>query len=138
MGISERVFHLLEFRRPAQLQRGIAALERESQLFAGSNADDPLHIGETFDRAAIDRRYDVADLKAGCRRRTACLHLIDARRRARFTEESEQAGKDYDSQKKIGDRTGDNDRRTRSNFLVVETARALFFAHAGERSGRWR
>ena len=138
MRISERVLYFPEFRRPAQLQRGIAALDGERQLLAGSNADDPLHIGETADRFAIDRRYDVSHLKAGFRRGTVRLHLIDARRRARLAEEREQAGEDHDCQKEIGNRTGGHDRRTRSDLLAVETAGALFFGHAGEHFGRWR
>src|SRR5258707_6872514 len=136
--ISERVFHLPELRRSPQLQRAIAALDRECQRFAGANADNPLHIGETPDRSAVDCRYDVTDLKAGSRGCTPRLHLIDTRRRAWFAKEREQAGEDHDCQKEVGDWTGGHDRRTLTDFLVVETAGALFFGHAGEHFGRWR
>ena len=138
MRIAERVFHFLQLRRAAQLHGGIAALDREGELFTGVNADDALHVGEASDRVAVDCRHDVADLKAGRRRGTPRLHFIDARRRARLAEKREQTGKDHDRQNEIGDRTGGHDRRARSDFLVVEAARALFFGHAGERFGRRR
>src|SRR6476620_6985838 len=136
--ISEWVLHFPELRRPAQLQRAIAALDRECQRFAGANADDPLHVGETSDLPAVDRRHHVTNLKAGCRGGAPYLHLINACRRARLAEKREQAGEDHDCQKEIRDRTGGYDRRTRTDLLVVETAGALFFGHAGEHFGRWR
>src|SRR5450631_2547527 len=107
-------------------------------MLAGANADDALHVGEASDLGVIDRRYDVADLKARHRGGTARLDLIDARRRARLAEEGEQAGKDHDGENEIGNRTSGHDRRPRSNLLVVKTALALFLGHAGERLGRRR
>src|SRR3984957_5691057 len=136
MGIAERVFHFLQFRRAAQLHGVIAALDREGELFTGVNADDALHIGEASDRGAVDGRYDVADLKADSRCSAPRLHFVDARRGARLAKEREQSGEDHDRQKEIGDRTGGHDGSARSNPLVVETARALFLGHVGERFGR--
>src|SRR6266851_1086555 len=138
MGVAERVFHWLEFRRSAQFQRRIAAFDPEGQLIPGVSHDNSLHIGKASDRAAIDRDYDVTDLKAGFLGGAAHFHLVDARRRARLAKEGEQAGKDHDGQNEIGDWTGGHDRRTRSNFLVVETALSFLFGHAGERFGGWR
>ncbi len=100
--------------------------------------DDALHVGETSDLGAIDRGYDISHLKSGCRRGTARLHLIDACRRARFAKKGEQAGEDHDGQNEIGDWTGGHDRRPRSDFLMMETARTLLLGHAGERFGRRR
>ena len=87
---------------------------------------------------AIDRGHDVAGLEAGRVGGTARLDLVDARGRARLAEEREQAGEDHDRQQEIGDRTGRHDRRARSDLLVMETARALFRGHVGERFGRRR
>src|SRR5882757_2366132 len=135
MDISERVLHFPKFRRPTQLQRRVATLDRERQLLAGSSADRSLHIRKASDLLAIDRRYHVAVLKAGCRRGAARFHLIYPRRRAWFAEEREQTGKDHDGQQEVGNRAGGHDRGPRPYLLVVETARALFFGHDGERFG---
>src|ERR1700730_2530545 len=136
--MAERDFHFLEFRRALQLQGGIAALDRERQVLAGANADNALHVGEASDLAVIDRRDDIADLKARRSRSTARLDLIDARRRARLAEEREQAGEDHDRQNEVGNRARGHDRRARSDLLVVETALALFLGHVGERVRRRR
>ena len=92
------------------------------KLFAGADADNPLHVGEVFDRLAVDRGHDVADLEAGRCRCTSYFDLVDSRRHVRFAEKGEQAGEDHDRQNEIGDRTGGDDRRARSDFLVMETA----------------
>src|SRR5262249_40958504 len=57
---------------------------------------------------------------------------------ARLAEEGEQARENHDRQNEIGDWTGGDDRRTRSDSLVVEAARLLFLGHARERLGRRR
>ena len=65
--VAERILHFAQFRRALQLHAWIAALDRESQLLAGMDADDALHVGEAADRLAVDRGDDVAGLEAGGR-----------------------------------------------------------------------
>ena len=73
-------------------------------------------------RIAVDGRNHVAALKARCGGGAAGLYGIDPRRRARLAEKCEQAGKDHDRQNEIRNRTGSDDRRARSYFLVMEAA----------------
>src|SRR5205085_11426668 len=87
MHVSEGVFYFPQLRRGSQLQGRIASLDGKSQLLAGANAHDSLHIGESSDRGAVDCGYHIADLEARRRRGTARLHLIYARRRARLAQE---------------------------------------------------
>src|SRR4029079_9223024 len=98
---------------------GIAALDREGQLVAGMNADDALHVGETANGLAVDRRYHVADLKTRGRVGAIGFDLVDARRRARLAEEGEQAGEDHDREDEIRNRAGAADRRAWTDLLVM-------------------
>src|ERR1700722_8543313 len=132
MRVPERGLYFLELRRALQFQGGIAALDRERQRLAGMNADDALHIGEASDRLFVDRRYDVADLKAGRRCGAGGLDLVDARGGAGLAEKREQAGEDHDRQKEIGDWTGGHNRGPPPHILVVEAAGALFLGHVAE------
>src|SRR5438045_5724094 len=102
------------------------------------NADDALHVRETADDLAVDVSHHVADLKARGRGGAIGFDLVDARRRARLAEEGEQAGEDHDRKDEIRNWAGGDDRRTRTDLLVMERARLFFRAHAGERFGRWR
>src|SRR2546423_10683684 len=119
MIVSKGIFNYLQMRRGTKLQGRIASLNGKTQLLAGANANDSLHIGESSDRGAIDCGYHIADLEAGRGRGTARLHLIYARRRARLAQESEQAGKDHDRQKEIGNRTGGDECGPRSYLIVM-------------------
>ena len=91
--------------------RVAAAVDLEHQRLAGAGADDPLHVGEAFDLAPIDRQHQIARLESGRRGGAFGLHRVDPRRCARLPEDHEQAGENHDRQHEIRHRPGDHDGR---------------------------
>ena len=76
------------------------------QRAAGIGADDPLHVGEAFDRPAVDCEHHVAGLEARGRGCGIGLHGIDAGGRGLPAIDRKNRGKDDDGQDEIGDRPG--------------------------------
>src|SRR5262249_19854522 len=112
LGIAESILHFPQLRGPGELNRAIAALDGECQLFAGLSADNTLHGSEAFDLGAVDADDDITDLEPGRGGRAVRLDLVNTGAGAGLAEEGEETGENHDRQDEIGDRAGGNDRRT--------------------------
>ena len=132
MDVAKTVLDLLERRRRFKRELLAPALDQDRQGLAGAGADDPLHVGEALDRAAVDGQHQVAGFEP-CRLGGATgLDRVHAGGRTLLAVNHEQTGKNRYSQKEICQRTGDNDGRSLGHVLMHEAHLPLGFGHAGQ------
>ncbi len=93
-----------------QRDRRAATIDLELQRTARIGADDPLHVGEAFDRRASIARTRSPGLRPRPPLRNR-LHGIDAGGRCLPAVDRKNRGKDDDGQDEIGDRPGPQRRR---------------------------
>ena len=130
--VAEAVLALLERGRRRQRHRRAAAIDLERQRASGIGADDALHVGEAFDRPAVDREHHIARLEPG---RGGCgigLHGIDPRGRRLPAIDRENRRENHDGQDEIGDRPGRDDGRAAPDRLMEEAVAALGLGHVGD------
>src|SRR5215470_11100719 len=131
--VAETVLDLLESGGRLEGDPGSAAVDLEHQRLPRAGAYDLLHVGEAFDRAAVDRQDQVAGLEPGGSGGAPRLHGVDPRRRARLAEDHEQAGEQRDGENDIRQRPGHHDGGPHAHRLVDEALAALLLAHVGKR-----
>src|SRR5262249_34873116 len=117
-----------EHRRGAKLDRAPRPLDPERKRPARTGRDDALHLGEAFDRLAVDRDHEIARLEAGDCRRAARRDFIDARGNLLLAVPHRDAGEDHDGKQKIRDGTRGHDRGALPYRLVIEALPTILLA----------
>src|SRR6185369_91853 len=129
VNVAEIVLELLELRYRLEGDGGAAPVDGDRQRFAGADADDALHVGETSDRLAVDRHDEVARLEAGDLCGAVRLDGVDARGCGLLAGDHEDTGENHDGEDEIGDGAGSDNRRARTNRLEHEAVALFFFGH---------
>ena len=99
------------------------AFDRDVEGLAGAGADDALHVGEAFDRTAVDGYDQVARLESRRGGGAVGLHRIDPGTHRLLAVEHEDPGKNHDRQNEIRQRPGDDDGRALAHGLEHEACR---------------
>ena len=94
MHIAKAILNFAQFRSSVQKRHGrITTLHRKDQRRSRLDAHDPLHIGEIFDRAAVNRGHDVTGFEASRGGGAIFPDAVDTRTLIRLAEEREQRRK---------------------------------------------
>jgi hypothetical protein len=88
-------------------------------------ADDALHVGEGFNRLAVDADNHVPGLEAGLSRCAISDDFVHPGRGNVDADEHEGGGKHQDCQEEVGDRPRGDDGGTRRKRLGLERTRAF-------------